>query len=167
MLIALVLNSSINRLTTMRLLGESMAAPMTCSHYYPGNGNRYFRQNSSNLVMCCRNMEILPEALCVVVILFNDGDGRVHWNRSEEGFHIIGCDAFPFCQFDGFGMFCKVSSVPDVMRVMPYKRPEDVSQLVGQPVNDCITACYYGPHGMPYLCILGSELYFGGHVPVG
>ena len=42
-------------------------------------------------------------------------------------------------------MWSKVLGVPDVMRGVPYKWSEDVSQLLGHSIHDHTSAGYYGP----------------------
>ena len=46
--------------------------------------------------------------MCPVVVLFDNGENKVHWHRCEEGLHIIGCDVFSDVVY-------KVLSVMDVM----------------------------------------------------
>ena len=94
--------------------------------------------------------------------MFDNGDGRVHWNRCEEVLHIIRCDAFPFTLPDGFDLVYKVLSILDVMRGMPFQWPEDVSQLLGHPVYEYMPARYCGPQGMSSLCILDGPRNFWG-----
>ena len=79
--------------------------------------------------------------------MFDNGDGRIHWNRCEEGHYIIGCDGIPFPKADGFYVVYKVLSVPDMMRGMPYQWPEDVSQVLGHLICDHTSAGSYGSKG--------------------
>ena len=60
--------------------------------------------------------------LCVLFQLTpNNGDGRVHWERSEESLHVKRCNAFPFPMSDRFDLVHKVLCVPDMISGMSYQ----------------------------------------------
>ena len=57
---ALDSNTSMNRLSTTGLMGEPMAARWTCLLYLPWKRKYvFFKQHSSNVLMCCMDIEVL------------------------------------------------------------------------------------------------------------
>ena len=116
-----------------------------------------FRQDSSDVVMCCMEMvALLCSCGSCCNFCFNDGDGRVCWNRCEDSLHVIGCKALIFLQPDGCNVFFKVLGVPDVMRGVSYQWPEDgmlANSFATLYVCDCTPAGCHEPKAVPCLCI--------------
>ena len=56
----------------------------------------------------------------------DDVEGRVHWNKCEQGHHIIGGHTFLLLKLDGFGLLCEVLAVPEVVRGVTYQWVENV-----------------------------------------
>ena len=60
--------------------------------------------------------------LCVLFQLtFDDGDGRVHWNRGD--LYSIECNTLPFLMSDCFDLVYKCFCIPNVMFTMSYHWP--------------------------------------------
>ena len=86
------------------------------------------------------------QACVLFQLLPDDGDGRVHWNRCEEGFHIIRCSAFPFPKSNAFELVHKVMGITGVMWGMSYLWPKDVGQLITPLIDYCTPAGQFGPN---------------------
>ena len=53
--------------------------------------------------------------------MFDNAEASIHWNRCEEGLHIIGLNVFLLPQNDGCAVINKVLRFPDVIKGMPYQ----------------------------------------------
>ena len=95
-LMTLISKSSMQRLATIGLVGDSMAALSSCSRNLPWNRKYvFFKQNSSRLAMCSTGIYVLLLELSILFqFSFDDLGGRVHSHRwkkivtSQEVMHL-------------------------------------------------------------------------------
>ena len=103
--------------------------------------NGIFRQNSSNVVMCCKDVGVLfcscLSCCNFCLIMEMAGSTGTDMQRASTSYNVMHS---PPPQYNGFDVVYEVLRAPDVMREIPYKWPEDFTQLLGYPVCDCIPA---------------------------
>ena len=82
-------------------------------------------------------------------------DGRLNWNRCEEGLYIKGCNVFPWFQPFALELLNEVLGVFEVMWGLAYKGFDDVGKLLSNAICDGPPTGNNGPEGGACLWILG------------